>query len=229
MKRQLLVAAAIAAAVAVIVPLTATAQIWDLNVYGGWSYSTLSGGQTALSDGQYKSGFGGGLGAELRLNEDWGWEFGLWYIQKGTKGTFTGEPVNPIEPLEPGEAFAGSINFDYVEVPILVNVYFPVGDKADIRGYIGPTLSFLTKARADGTSGGETVDTDISDAFDDADITVMIGAGGEWHLDRVNILLDFRWDIGTTNILKNTDAAELRNSTVLITAGIGIPLTSSAE
>jgi hypothetical protein len=116
-----------------------------------------------------------------------------------------------------------------VEVPILVNVYFPVGDKADIRGYIGPTFSFLTKAKADGTSGGETVDKDVRSAFDDADITFMIGAGGQWHLSRVNFLLDFRWDIGATNILRKDVDAELRNNTILITAGVGIPLASGAE
>jgi len=228
MKRQLLVFAAIAAAVTVLVPLTATAQVWDLNLYGGWSYSTLTGGGTVLSDGQYQSGFGGGVGAELRLNEDWGWEFGLWYVQKGTQGTFTRGPVNPVEPPDSGDTFQGSFDLDYVEVPILVNVYFPVGDNADIRAYIGPTFSFLTSAKASGNSGGQPVDQDVSSTFDDADITFMIGAGGQWHLSRVNFLLDFRWDIGATNI-SNTPETELRNNTILITAGISIPLASGAE
>jgi hypothetical protein len=227
MNRRLMVTAAFVAA-AVVMPLTATAQIWDLNVYGGWSYSTLTGKQTVLSDGQYTSGFGGGLGAELRLNEDWGWEFGLWYIQKGTQGTFTSSADDPAFFPEPNQTFDGNINLDYVEIPILVNVYFPVGDRADIRGFIGPTFSFLTRAKADGTLDGGSVNNDISGNFDDADITVMIGAGGQWHLDRVNILLDFRWDIGATNISKVEDT-ELRNSTVLITAGVGIPLHRDEE
>jgi hypothetical protein len=229
MKKQLLVIAVIAAAFTVAVPLTATAQVWDLNVYGGWSYSNLSGGSTTLSDGQYKSGFGTGVGAELRLNEDWGWEFGLWYMQKGTKGTFPGGPVNADDPVLPDDGFSGDLNLDYVEVPILVNVYFPVGDNADIRGYFGPTFSFLTSAKLDGTSGGESVDNDVTGSLDDADITVMLGAGGQWHLDRVNLLFDFRWDVGTTNILKKTDEATLRNNTFLITLGVGIPLARGGE
>lgn len=228
MKKQLVATAAMVAAFSVLVPLTSSAQNWDLNVYGGWSYSNLSGKRTTLSDGQYRSGFGGGVGGELRLNEDWGWEFGLWYVQKGTKGTFTGRPQDPVVLPEPGETFSGNVHLDYVEVPILVNVYFPVGDKADVRGYIGPTFAFLTRAKADGTVDGESVDRDVSGKFDDADITVMIGAGGQWHLDRVNILLDFRWDIGTTNISKVSDA-ELRTNTLLITAGVGIPLASGGE
>jgi hypothetical protein len=228
MRRHIKLTLVIIAAVALLIPLTASAQIWNLNLYGGWSYSTLSGGQTALSNGQYKSGFGGGVGAELRLNEDWGWEFGLWYIQKGTKGTFTSSADDPVVLPEPGETFTGNLDLDYVEIPILVNVYFPVGDKASVRGYIGPTFSFLTSAKADGTLDGETVENDVMDHFDDADITVMIGAGGQWELSRVNLMLDFRWDIGTTNIAK-VEGAELRNSTVLITAGVGIPLQRGGE
>lgn len=228
MKKHLMFIAVIVAAVAVLMPLTANAQTWDLNIYGGWSYSNLSGSRTALSNGQYKSGFGGGVGAELRLNEDWGWEFGLWYIQKGTQGTFTSSADDPAFFPEPNQTFAGNINLDYVEVPILVNVYFPVGDNADIRGYIGPTFAFLTKAKADGTLDGESVDNDVMDMFDDADITVMIGAGGQWRLNRVDLMLDFRWDIGTSNI-SNVPETELRTNTILITAGVGIPLHRDEE
>jgi hypothetical protein len=220
--------AVIVSAMAVLVPLTAAAQVWDLNVYGGWSYSHLSGNRTALADNQYKSGFGGGVGAELQLNEDWGWEFGLWYVQKGTKGTMTFREDDPAFFPRPSETFAGNINLDYVEVPILVNVYFPVGDNADIRGYIGPTFSFLTRAKADGTSGGTKVDEDVRNLFDDADITVMIGAGGMWEFSRVDVLFDFRWDIGATNI-SNVNEAELRTNTIMITAGVGIPLMTGEE
>jgi hypothetical protein len=171
--------------------------------------------------GNYKNGFGAGLGAELKLNEDWGWEFGLWYVPKGTQGTFTSSPGEGFLPTDPGY-FDGTINLDYIEVPILVNVYFPVGEQARIRGYIGPTFAFLTRAEANGTLDGQSVEKNVSDAFDDADITVMLGVGGQWVLDRVNVLLDVRWDIGATNISKVPDTA-IRTSTLLITAGIGIP------
>jgi len=228
MKKPLMISAAIVAAVAALMPLSANAQVWNLNIYGGWSYSNLSGKSTALSDGDYQSGFGGGLGAELRLNEDWGWEFGLWYVQKGTTGTLTGRAADPSFFPEPDETFTGNVNLDYLEIPILVNVYFPVGERADIRGYIGPTFAFLTRAKANGTLDGEAIDNDVRDLFDDADITVMIGAGGEWHLNRVDLLLDFRWDIGATNT-SNVPETELRTSTVLITAGVGFPLYRDEE
>ena len=228
MKKYLVISAAIAAAALVLLPNPAAAQRWDMNVYGGWSYSNLSGGSTTLADGNYTSRFGAGAGAELRLNEDWGWEFGLWYIQKGTQGTFTASPSDPAFFPQPNQTFDGNVNLDYVEVPILVNVYFPVGDKANVRGYIGPTFSFMTSAKVDGTLDGQSTNQDISDKLDDADFTIMIGAGGEWHLSRVDLLLDFRWDWGLTNITK-VDGVELRNSTVLITAGVGFSLTKEEE
>jgi hypothetical protein len=228
MKKHLILTAVIVAAIAVGTPLVASAQIWNLNIYGGWSYSDISGARTVLTDGGYTSGFGGGVGAELRLNEDWGWEFGLWYIQKGTQGTFTAGNDNTGFFPEPTSTFDGTISLDYVQVPILVNVYFPVGRTADIRGFIGPTFAFLTNSNASGTLDGEPVDQGLSDIFDDADITVMIGAGGQWKLEKVNIMLNFAWDIGVTNI-SNVEGTEMRNNTVLITAAVGIPLSSGAD
>ena len=228
MKKHLILTAVIVAAIAVMTPLVVSAQVWNLNLYGGWSYSNISGASTALANGDYKSGFGGGLGAELRLNQDWGWEFGLWYIQKGTQGTMTAGDDNTGFFPTPTSTFDGTISLDYVQVPILVNVYFPVGKKVDIRGFIGPTFAFLTNSNASGTLDGEPVDQGMSDIFDDADITVMIGAGGQWRLEKINVMLNFAWDIGVSNISK-VDGTEMRNSTVLITAGIGIPLTSGAE
>jgi opacity protein-like surface antigen len=228
MKEQWMLALLTAAVIAALLPATAAAQSWDLDVYGGWSYSNLSGKRTMLTDGEYKSGFGGGVGGELRLNEDWGWEFGIWYVQKGTQGTLISRTESIGFLPEGDQTFEGSINMDYVEVPILVNVYFPVGERADVRGYLGPTFAFLTRAQAEGTADGVPVDRDVMGMFDDADITVMIGAGGKWKFDRMNVMLDFRWDIGATNILKGEDA-QARTNTVLITAGVGIPLHREAE
>ncbi len=228
MKKHLLLTAVIVAAIAVGTPLVASAQIWNLNIYGGWSYSDISGARTALTSGGYTSGFGGGVGAELRLNEDWGWEFGLWYIQKGTQGTFTAGNDNTGFFPEPTSTFDGTISLDYVELPILVNLYFPVGRTADIRAYIGPAFAFLTKSNATGTLDGEPVDQGMSDIFDDADFTFMIGAGGQWKLEKVNLMLDFRWDIGATNV-SNVEGTEMRNNTVLITMAVGIPLSSGAD
>jgi len=214
----------IAVLVAVMSPVGASAQEWLLDIYGGWSYSNLTGGSASMLGGDYKSGFGGGVSGELKLNEDWGWEFGLWYIQKGTQGVWgTGSTNNGFFP-DPNDTFDGSVSLDYIELPILVNVYFPVGESANIRGYIGPAFAFLVRSEANGTHNGTDGTIDLSDEIDDADITVMIGAGGQWDVGRVNVLLDFRWDIGTTNISKVPDT-QLRTSTILVTAGIGIPLT----
>jgi hypothetical protein len=208
-----------------LLPAGVAAQQWNLNVYGGWSYANLSGGSAELLGGDYKSGFGGGVAGELRLNEDWGWEFGLWYVQKGTQGTFSTNNSGQGFLPRPDDTFDGTVALDYVEVPILVNVYFPAGDRVDVRGFIGPAFAFRTRARADGDLNGQSREIDLQDGLDDADITVMIGAGGRFELDRFNVLVDFRWDIGATNISK-VEGTTLRTSTVIVTAAVGIPLSS---
>jgi len=214
----------IAALIAIATPMGVAAQAWYLDLYGGWSYSNLSGSSSQLLGGSYKSGFAGGAGAELKLNEDWGWEFGLWYVQKGSQGTFSNDSENIGYLPDPDDTFDGTVYLDYIEVPILVNVYFPVGETSLIRGFIGPTFAFLTRSEADGLLNGTQTTVDLADDIDDADITVMIGAGGQFDLTSVKILLDFRWDIGVTNISK-VEGTALRNNTIMITAGVGIPLT----
>jgi hypothetical protein len=210
-------------------PLSVAAQAWYLDLYAGWSYANLTGGSASWLGGDYKSGFGGGVGAELMLNEDWGWEFGLWYVQKGTQGQWstsaTGEGYLPM----PNDTFDGTVTLDYVEVPILVNVYFPVSQTSQIRGYVGPAFAFMTSAKADGDYNGSSKEFDLSGDLDDADITVMIGAGGQFKVgERYNLLLDVRWDIGTTNIAKG-DVAELRTSAFIVSVGFGYPLTRYDE
>ncbi len=207
------------------IPAGSAAQQWNLNLYGGWSYGNLTGSSSSLLGGQYTSGFAGGVGGELKLSEDWGWEFGLWYVQKGTKGSFSTNTEGTSFLPNPDDTFEGTVSLDYVEVPILVNVYLPVGKTANIRGFIGPALAFRTKANAEGDYNGEPGEIDLQDSIDDADITVMIGAGAQFELDRINVMLDFRWDIGTTNI-SNVEGTELRTSTVIFTAAIGIPLAT---
>jgi opacity protein-like surface antigen len=185
----------IAVLVAVMSPVAASAQEWLLDIYGGWSYSNVTGGSSSMLGGDYKSGFGGGVSGELKLNEDWGWEFGLWYIQKGTQGVWGTGSTNIGFLPNPNDVFDGSVSLDYIELPILVNVYFPVGESANIRGYIGPAFAFLVRSEADGTLNGTDGTIDMSDDIDDADITVMIGAGGQWDVGRVNV----PWTSGGTS------------------------------
>lgn len=214
--------------VATLNPVGASAQAWYMDVYGGLSFANVTGGSSNLLGGNYNTGFGGGLGAELKLNEDWGWEFGLWYLQKGTDGVWgTGSTNEGFLPRE-NDTFNGSVSLDYLELPILVNVYFPVGNTANIRGYFGPAFAFLLRSEANGTLNGSEETIDMSDRFDDADITFMIGAGGVFDVGRVNVLLDFRWDIGATNISKVEDT-EIRTNTIMVNAGVGIPLASYDE
>lgn len=224
MKRRIGQIAIITALIAVATPMGVAAQAWYLDLYGGWSYSSLTGGSSDLLGGDYKSGFAGGVGAELKLNEDWGWEFGLWYVQKGAQGQSGSSSETPGYLPEPTDEFDGKVYLDYIEVPILVNVYFPVGETSLIRGFIGPSFAFATRTEAKGLLNGSETTVDLSDLIDDADVTVMIGAGGQFDLTSVQVLLDFRWDIGATNISK-LEGTTLRTNTIMITAGIGIPLT----
>lgn len=71
------------AAIALAIPPAASAQGWNLDVYGGWSCSNITGKRTALTDGGYASGF---IGPSFSF---------LARAQAG--GTLDGRPVDGVE------------------------------------------------------------------------------------------------------------------------------------
>ena len=108
-------------------------------------------------------------------------------------------------------------NMDYINIPVLANVYVAPG----LALKAGPQIGFLTRAKVD--------DADFKDACKSVDFSIPIGASYEIS----DFVIDFRYNIGVTNVLKSkkaiTDDIEFdgdvkaRNSVMMLTLGYKIP------
>ena len=100
-------------------------------------------------------------------------------------------------------------NLDYINVPVLANVYVAPG----LALKAGPQIGFMTRAKCG--------DFDFKDIYKTVDFSIPVGASYEIS----DFVIDFRYNIGVTNIFKNDgdDDGSVRNSVVMLTVGYKIP------
>jgi hypothetical protein len=84
--------------------------------------------------------------------------------------------------------------------------------------FVGPQVSFLASSTLDVTWIGHSESDEISSAVNSTDFGLTGGVG----IDVSQFLLEARYDMGLTNVLKDTaggDLISVKNSTFLIAAG----------
>ena len=130
----------------------ANAAQWDGIVRIGWSNAKFLGGSRLGSD--FNQGGTLGAAAELRLNKDFGLEFGLALTQKGGKGTVTNMiaqgPSNP-PPSEPQYSADATTELDYLEFQFVPVIHVDLNDTWETKIYFGVAWAQLLRARVQGT------------------------------------------------------------------------------
>lgn len=164
----------------------------------GGTFSTLVGD---VDDVKGKIGLVGGAEFGYNINETFGITAGLLYTMQGCKD----------------KDVDANFNLDYINVPVLANVYVAPG----LALKAGPQIGFLTRAKLD--------DVDMKDVCKTIDFSIPVGVSYEIS----DFVIDFRYNIGITNISKNTkikaDGLEIesdkktRNSVFMLTVGYKIP------
>ena len=164
----------------------------------GGTVSTVVGD---IDDTKAKIGLVGGAEFGYNINETFGITAGVLYTMQGYK-------IKGVD---------DAYNLDYINVPVLANVYVAPG----LALKAGPQIGFLTRAKLD--------DVDMKDVCKTIDFSIPVGVSYEIS----DFVIDFRYNIGITNISKNTkikaDGLEIesdkktRNSVFMLTVGYKIP------
>ena len=164
----------------------------------GGTVSTVVGD---IDDTKAKIGLVGGAELGYNINSTFGITAGVLYTMQGYK-------VKGID---------DAWNMDYINIPVLANVYVAPG----LALKAGPQIGFLTRAKVD--------DADFKDACKSVDFSIPIGASYEIS----DFVIDFRYNIGVTNIHKKSKVAEIldeedidakaRHSVIMLTVGYKIP------
>ena len=164
----------------------------------GGTFSTLVGD---VDDVKGKIGLVGGAEFGYNINETFGITAGLLYTMQGCKD----------------KDVDANFNLDYINVPVLANVYVAPG----LALKAGPQIGFLTRAKLD--------DVDMKDVCNTIDFSIPVGVSYEIS----DFVIDFRYNIGITSVSKNkeikADVIEIesdrktRNSDFMLTVGYKIP------
>jgi hypothetical protein len=134
----------------------------------------------------------------------------LLYSQKGAEGSFDEEDVS-------GKA---KIKVAYLEVPVLLQ--YEATESSDVRPhvYAGPSFSFKTTCKLEGSGGGVSVSFDCDDVELDVksfDLGGVVGAGLTFPIGGLRAAIGARYQHGFTDL---TDDAVVRNRVLSLYAGL---------
>ena len=152
---------------------------------------------TNHSEAKMKLGLVGGFELGYNFSENFGVTLGALYTMQGAKN-------------DDGD----KASYDYINVPLLANVYVTKG----LAIKAGPQIGFLTKAKSE--------DIDVKSLCNKVDISIPVGLSYEIS----DFVIDARYNFGVTKIFKshadgwNIDSNDARNSVIMLTVGYKIPL-----
>lgn len=185
--------------------------------FGGAAFSKLA--ESPLEEG-VSLGTGAGLAAGGILDVGLGSRFSLrlepGYVERRPELTF--EPDGFLF----RERMTASIRLGYVEMPVLLTVKLGSGGA---RPYLmaGPSVGYLTKARAEAEGESE----DVKESLVDWDFGVGAGAGLEFGRGRTRGFVEARYTWGLTNLNAEqgaSDDSKVKNRGAQVLAGVTFAL-----
>jgi hypothetical protein len=157
-----------------------------------------------------KTGFIIGSFLDINFSRNFSVAPGLRFITKGYVQNFT--DAN-------GNAITETVSFNYIEIPVLLRVEFPL---TEVKPYLfaGPTLAINLAATADDVGGGTSTSTDVSTNISGTDFGLLFGGGVGFKIaPKIDLFASFGYELGLSNILKNNTNSTIKNTGIQLTAG----------
>jgi len=179
---------------------------FEKGVKAGVNIATLSG--DAVKDAKSVTGIVGGVFLSVGFGP-LAVEPDILFTQKGA--TFNQDVL--------GTAIKFTQDFSYIDIPVLLKYnIIPAGP---VKPYIGagPAVSFLMSAKSKAEIAGATNTTDVKDALQSYDYSVVVDAGVTFSVAVLKLSADVRYAIGLADISK-TSGVSTKNSVISILAGV---------
>ena len=103
-------------------------------------------------------------------------------------------------------------NFNYLNIPIVANLYFAKGWA--IKAGVQPGFLLSAKYKLDGVGAQESFNEDIKDACKTFDLSIPLGLSYEYQ----KAVFDLRYNLGVTKVNKEGDNSS-KNSVIQFTVG----------
>jgi len=200
---------------------TANAVGLTLGLKGGLAITDLEGnGVSAMEDSLgsglgFKSGFAGGFFADIGITDMISIQTELLYLPKGAKASIE----------EMGILFTTSLNFNYLEIPLLLKLKPPVNSNIMFEIFAGPTLGLNLSAEI-GTSvmGFLVYKEDISEEIKSTDIGLVFGGGVGFALGSAGILtIEGRYTMGLNSVAE-AENRDIKTKNIIVMLGYGFSL-----
>ena len=151
---------------------------------------------TSQDNSKINVGIVAGAEAEYQVMDFLGVSAGLLYSQQGVSYDVPG---------------TDKLNINYLNIPVLANFYV----YKDLALKVGLQPGFRLTATKKTESGNVKTETDVKDGVEGFDLSIPMGVSYEYR----NFVLDARYNLGVTKILKGPNARSSRNSVFMITLG----------
>jgi len=110
----------------------------------------------------------------------------------------------------------------YIDIPILAKARFMAGRPARPVVFAGPAVSFLTKAtQRFYTNGAPGNEYDLKPFLKGTNFSAVFGAGLEYSLKKILLVLDVRYDLGFVDIDKGSETVFMKTRALLLMVGVG--------
>lgn len=200
---------------------TANAIGLTLGLKFGLAITDLEGsGVSAMEDSLgldlgFKNGFVGGVLADIGITDMISIQTELLYSEKGATGSIE----------EMGIPFTTSLNFNYLEIPLLLKLKIPASSNIVCEIFAGPTLGLnLSAAIGRSVMGFLAYTEDINEEIKSTDIGLVFGVGTGFTLGSAGILtIEGRYTMGLNSIAEAANRT-MKTKDIIVMLGYGVPL-----
>ena len=168
-----------------------------LGIKGGLNFANLDVKGSASTNYNNRTGYHAGAFALIKV-ASFGIQPEILFSKQGTKYS-----VNTTD---------YEANFDYINVPIMIKFYLPLG----LNLQAGPQFGFLTTSELKTTAGSISSTQDAKDFYKSSDVAASFGVG--WDLP-FGLTVDGRYNLGLSKINDGSNNNNTKNQVFQISVG----------
>ncbi len=190
---------------------------YHFGIKGGINFSNFSGkdaeGDENTPPFETKKGITVGIFTETPINNIFSFQSALLYSVKGAKNTEE----------EQGESVTATFNLNYIEIPILAKIYFPLKQTFAIYAFTGPELGIKIKSNFNVDVNGEKVkEKNMDSNTKSLDFGLLFGAGIALNLGKGKVFIEGGYDLGLLKMYKeeNGEPLDMKNKVISIMGGV---------
>ena len=176
------------------------AQETKFGIKGGVNFANLTGD---IEDNSSLVGFNVGGLVEIKVSDKFFIQPELLFSAQGAKAEYTEGTIN----------YEGKLNLGYLNIPLMAKYYVAEGLSLEA----GPQIGFLlsAKSKSDATDGNFSTsdEQDVKEFFESTDFGLNFGAGYDFTS---NLSAGVRYNLGLTNIAKNSGDDEIKNTVLSV-------------